>query len=574
MDNYDRKNPLYMEFVARGALDWQAKYLTVRLSTAFGQDLRGLLDNFWKRGWRAPNIWELDRNNKAWRKQTQSLFVINDMLAALGCPVYFTAIILASACLFRPENSDQNRTENIALPRTVWESICAMRQGGYNDEQILVLLSGYPMAFLNTRERILEWCRDTKNAGGHYYLTIRELTRHPRRTQVGKSLTHALALEREADMPRVEQMLPPEIPPTTESLRSDAPIVPEPANSVIISEAPKTEVVGLDPMSATLPVDVIPESQPEHAPADSVIVIHESPSPESKTEKVKETEVRIPAPPPVPKIPVIKRVTSLPPIRTFKASEPPQPKEPLPPPYQPEDLAHNWPVLANVILAHAVPDWSQEKWKAWVEKNTWINFTRSPETKALEQLFSWVVFSTASPPHDRRVKLIASVLLGNDLITKPKPKRKRDSDKPTDPKFALDQILKLSEEALYFRFYVLRRIVMRPPERHPDALTYPFEQVEKFELPNGKQFSVPPPHMDDENSWKAKAAELRWRVHEIERRGRNYQCGLKPFVLMLFTPKRKSFLKRLDRYEAENGTVSRPALRRNNSMVTPFSSLA
>jgi len=557
-----------------------------RLATALGGNLRWALDMFWARQWSSNSIWDLDRYNKAWRRQPVALFAFYDALKQLGCPDQMAFLALHSASLFKPDDA----SHNAFAAQQIWEAISVLRECGYNDSVIRTMLSAHPKAFLKPRNLIAAWHAQVVESGMSPLIQLGRLTSITAKTarkkrQEPKGFTTDIAnLPREAD-------LSPNIQPAATATSDGA---RQPGSNPVALPVPDANAASASEFTIELPADISQDVPAQIQQAIAATKTGEEKSPVSSkplelilAAQEEADETPPPSAPRVAEQPAIsqsqhsamapRRQSSTPPdVFLPKPSRMPSvvptpnqvPREPLPPPYVPEDTVRNWAKLAQAILAAAAPKWNDAKWAKWHKKCAWIDSTVGAEVKNLEQVFSWVRFSESQPPHDERTRLLASILLGRDLAAK------RKTNGSERPRPDLTAILRLPEEAVYFRCYALRSILRREFTRHPEALAYAWENVVKFENPTPRNFSIPPPPMDDEGLWKAKAAELRFRANEIEAHG--YLPGRKPFVLMALEPAREKFLERLARYVKRHGpgNQTKRLIRNTRKQANPYLSLS
>ncbi len=298
------------------------------------------------------------------------------------------------------------------------------------------------------------------------------------------------------------------------------------------------------------------------------------------TQVAMETAQSQPQPPPAP-LPSRDNL----PLKPLEFFNPATPKivepRPVAPPAETteedeEDETVNWYGTAKLIHTLATPDWSEEKWKAFLDCNSWLNNVTCNQVQNLQQLRSWFRISTNAKPQNSRVRFFACLLLNHDLCEDGRNRIRRikianlkrqtshlaklelqhmerlEQTRQARPPCDFHTFLMLAPEVVYFRMYTLMRILGRSPESYPELLLLPWENIQAKISASRHTFSVPPPAMSDERMWLAKREELMYRASEVVRLGKRAQPGKRPYLNILLEPDRERCLRRLVRYLENN----------------------
>jgi len=529
----EQKLQTYIE--ALGAPSWLAKHLSQRLNRDFEHKAIALIQGFLRHGWSISELYWLDQWDTTWRQHPAHAFHIEKALVKLG----FMPAVARRMVIERP-------ALRILEVKAMTDIVAAMIDIGYTDIQLFNLSRSHAKFFRMTPQSFMAaYDKAQRDCKGILW--------NPKGTRQ-----------------------PPTIPPEKTVASSQPPVLSAEALAEIktflepTQETPPEIIVS--PQAVSIPV--APESKPVPIPQAN------NPPAEPKSSSVPVARIalkKIPSIPAAPRVPMIKTPVSV-------------KREPLPAPYVPEETIKNWRELGKAILHSAFPNDRDRIWNKFLRENPWID-SKGHEARVLDQMYTWVSFGQTLPDKDPRALFFASILLNRNLPDQEREalrrqdkenlkrgqssSRKRRQKKSAKPQPNLSSILKLDEEVVYFRMYVCRRILEEyDPQEHPEALCYPWEQVEPYAPPLPRNFSIPPPPLTDEKLWIAKRDELRYRVNYL--RDLDWRPERKPFLFIIQEPTREKFLKRLERYLKDKNPEKNRSVkyRRNREIISPQSPLA
>jgi predicted DCC family thiol-disulfide oxidoreductase YuxK len=496
---HEARKQAILEYLATLPIEeWMLLRLANKVERCFSDNPVGALRAFAENGWGPSDIFHWLTNNLNFRK-------INPHWSDSFYHIFFVEHLLVETGLSKETAHSMVLTQAWIFwipPVRLETAVKTFLELGYDEEIIKHIANQMPHMFHMPATEIIDECKRASIAQ-RGLLWNTKLDNGPPRITIKAAPIQISA--------RIDRRAPLKIEPVNNTAAVVTSTMLEPEKPVSVDSVPAPRVVE----NRTMQTELLPQNlkplktfRPELTP--ELISKLRSSKPGAKREAVKEVR-------PKAEIQATEDLSPLnpQPLKTFRPAPNPNIVPKPAPIKEHKNRAHigetepeNATPALDMSRIQALIDSSAKEdddkaWKNYLEQNSWLNDKTSKEYQVCLILARWLPIHVQAAPYHLAAKGTPSDRLRFWVKVL------------TDKK--IRKILLVASQTLEIRLYVLRR-VGRNFLKEPYWLLLPWETLSE--------------------------RELRYRINEIEARGKN--AHLKPYIKMLLNPDRAQFVKRLD----------------------------